>query len=562
MILRDYQQEIVNKLRDSIRAGNRVIMIQLPTGGGKTAIGSYLSKRFIHAGGRQQVFLHRDFLHQQWGRDLAKFGVQGAELISVWKRGDIDTGLVLDNRPTQRIFDEAHRIVAKSFRRHLEEFDGLAILLTATPIRYDGTGFDDLVDDLILGPSVRWMIENGHLCGYRLKRPKAVIDESKLEARIGEYTPSSSARAMAKITGDALEEFLTDECKWRKAISFLPTVKAAHDFAALFSENGIPSVAITRETPNREEIMAQFELGQIQHLASVEIFCEGYDVGNVSAIIDMAATQSVSRLMQKWGRGLRTAEGKIDCVILDHANNSRRLDLLPDDEIQWTLAGTKKGAVRKKDATPLHCCEVCQSLFRGEACPNCGVVVGSMQRDNITVAAGELEWVDRDSRAAEEAAKKARYQEELKRARAAGPKALQEFGRIHGHKTGWARRQAESLRYTTREAVDAKAPMIVALAGLNTWQRNGTVSDSLRGYVEADLQGTVDNLLRAVCSKAKTYDQFQEIFWGESFEQFIAALGIDHDAFDTPFYEEVMRKYGHGTTAQLIPTGTETAIPF
>lgn len=63
--LRDYQQDIIDKVVQSLKEGYRKIMIVLPTGGGKTAIASELVRR-SYSKGKSSIFMcHRQELLKQ-----------------------------------------------------------------------------------------------------------------------------------------------------------------------------------------------------------------------------------------------------------------------------------------------------------------------------------------------------------------------------------------------------------------------------------------------------------------------------------------------------------------
>ena len=48
MKLRPYQETALEKLRDSFRAGNKRVILQLPTGAGKTHIAAFIVRHAPH----------------------------------------------------------------------------------------------------------------------------------------------------------------------------------------------------------------------------------------------------------------------------------------------------------------------------------------------------------------------------------------------------------------------------------------------------------------------------------------------------------------------------------
>ena len=76
-------------------------------------------------------------------------------------------------------------------------------------------------------------------------------------------------------------------------------------------------------------------------LTSCDLISEGLDVPNVSAVILLRPTKSLTLYLQQVGRGMRPAPGKAALVVLDHVGNVIEHGL-PDQEPQWSLSGVEK----------------------------------------------------------------------------------------------------------------------------------------------------------------------------------------------------------------------------
>lgn len=171
--------------------GNRRLLVQLPTGAGKTILFSAVAHKFTSRGGVVLVLAHRQELLFQAKEKLEavtgcevgliKAGyrsspenlIQVASVQSFIRRQNWpDVGLV--------IVDEAHHSAANTYTKILEYYSEAYILgVTATPARPDGRGFRYIYDVLILGQSVRNLIETGYLCKFKLfASPKTVITTS------------------------------------------------------------------------------------------------------------------------------------------------------------------------------------------------------------------------------------------------------------------------------------------------------------------------------------------------------------------------------------------------
>lgn len=75
LVLRDYQQEMIDKVIESLKEGYRKIMIVLPTGGGKTAIASELVRRSYEKGKSSIFMCHRQELLDQTYATYGKNGI-------------------------------------------------------------------------------------------------------------------------------------------------------------------------------------------------------------------------------------------------------------------------------------------------------------------------------------------------------------------------------------------------------------------------------------------------------------------------------------------------------
>lgn len=80
---------------------------------------------------------------------------------------------------------------------------------------------------------------------------------------------------------------------------------------------------ITAKTKNdeRAQLINDFKAQKIKYLVNVSVLTTGFDAPHVDLIAILRPTQSVSLYQQIVGRGLRLAEGKKDCLVIDYAGN-------------------------------------------------------------------------------------------------------------------------------------------------------------------------------------------------------------------------------------------------
>ncbi len=104
-----------------------------------------------------------------------------------------------------------------------------------------------------------------------------------------------------------------------RALGFCVSVVHAQYMARIFRKAGIPSVAIWGDSPAAERAAALRDLakGRVKVVFSVDLFNEGVDVPVVDTLLLLRPTDSPVLFLQQLGRGLRRAEKKTVCTVLD-----------------------------------------------------------------------------------------------------------------------------------------------------------------------------------------------------------------------------------------------------
>lgn len=128
------------------------------------------------------------------------------------------------------------------------------------------------------------------------------------------------------------------------------------------------SAIVTGNTPleERATIIKRFKAKEIKYLVNVQVLTTGFDAPHVDLIAILRATESVGLLQQIIGRGLRLADGKDDCLILDYAENIERH--CPDGDV---FNPTIKTIKMKEEALYLKVrCPICDVENEFKARPN------------------------------------------------------------------------------------------------------------------------------------------------------------------------------------------------
>jgi DNA repair protein RadD len=384
--LRPYQQQGVEALRASYRAGHRAPLYTLPTGGGKTMVFSYITRNAVQHGSRVCILVLRAELLRQSSRTLARWGVphgviaagqvMSAHKVQVASVQTIVRRLERVDPPDLLIVDEAHHTAAGSWQKIIAAFPRARLLgVTATPGRLDGRGLGvhcgGYYDDLIIGPSIRELISGGYLVRPKVYGSMRHLDLSRVHMRGGDYAQNELAAAVnnSTIIGDAVEHYARI-CPGVPAIAFCASIEHARQVTERFTAAGWRAKRIDGEMRDdqRFAIVSALAEGDLDVMTSVDLVSEGFDVPACGAAILMRPTKSMTLYLQQIGRALRPAPGKECAYILDHAGNTARHGM-PQEDRQWTL----DGAGHREPGPGIKTCPGCYAILEinVETCPEC-----------------------------------------------------------------------------------------------------------------------------------------------------------------------------------------------
>jgi DNA repair protein RadD len=380
--LRDYQAEAIERLRDSLRAGHKRPILQAPTGMGKTVVASAVV-RMAREKEKSVVFTVPAL--SLIDQTLESFRLDGINDIGViqakhhatdWTQPvQIASVQTLEKRNFPLadlvIVDEAHRVFSRIATWMAECPDVPFIGLSATPWT---KGLGKLYDDLIVSATTRELIERGDLCRYRVFAP-AHPDLSGVKIVAGDYHEGQLSETMntSPLVADVVETW-TKLGEGRPTLVFGVDRAHAKSLQAQFHEAGINAgyQDMMTDDGERAALKRGFHNGHYPVVCNVGTLTTGVD-WDVRCIVLARPTRSEILYVQIIGRGLRTAPGKADLMILDHSDTAIRLGL-PDEIHHDTLDdGKKKVASEKKAILPKECPQ-CHYLMAPKVtiCPACG----------------------------------------------------------------------------------------------------------------------------------------------------------------------------------------------
>lgn len=411
--LRDYQHDAIALLDAAVERGSRAPLLVLPTGSGKTVIAAELIRR-LHG---QCLFLapRRELVFQTCAKlddcDV-RYGVLLAgedhlrNLVERVQVASIDT---LISRVLRRgrlhlprfdlvIVDEAHLSITDVRQRLLNLWpDALRVGLTATPTRKDGRALGVLYDRLIEPTTTAQLTDAGYLAPARYFSI-AEPDVRGVRTVAGDYNAHDLSHAMNKPTlvGDIVEHWLRLAAD-RRSVVFCCSIAHSVAVTEAFQRAGVAAEHLDAGTPqaDRAATFERFRAGSTQVLTNCFLASYGFDLPALSAVVLARPTKSLMLYLQMIGRGLRTDDGKHDCLVIDHSGCVHRHGFAHDERL-WTLDG-EHALIEREPTTPRERaerkhidCPECGCVFSmTRTCPSCGYTIVPRGRMVATVD-GEL----------------------------------------------------------------------------------------------------------------------------------------------------------------------------
>jgi superfamily II DNA or RNA helicase/HKD family nuclease len=232
------------------------------------------------------------------------------------------------------IIDEFHHAAAPSYGALLERVRPRELLgLTATPERSDGLDLLHFFDGRIAAELRLWdAIDQHRLVPFVYYGIHDQLDLRDVPWRRGRgYDVEGLSRVYTAndVWGrrvlEAIRRHIDDPLRMR-ALGFCVSVEHARFMARIFGEAGVRSVAVWGDSPDGERRAALADLAarRVNVVFAVDIFNEGVDVPAVDTLLLLRPTDSPTLFLQQLGRGLRKADGKTVCTVLDFVGLHRR----------------------------------------------------------------------------------------------------------------------------------------------------------------------------------------------------------------------------------------------
>ncbi|KAA6303192.1 MAG: putative DNA repair helicase RadD [Candidatus Ordinivivax streblomastigis] len=354
--LRPYQTDGIRKI---FKAWNpnllnlKNVLFQMPTGTGKTTVFSEIVSKAVKKNKKVLIVVHRTELVEQIAERLSQFGVDVGIISAKLKSNpQFDVQVATIQTLSRRsyppadivIIDECHHSKANTYKTLWDIYPDARFLgVTATPVRINGDGFDDLFEILIPLGKLSFFVENGYLA--RIKHLVGCVpDLSKVKQRMRDYDIEMLRNVMLdnSIMANLIDSY-NKFAKGKKTIVFAVDIEHSKEIVQRYLNAGISAAHVDATTPKNEraDILSKFKLGEILVLSNVDIVSGGFDVPDCEVVQLARPTKSLVLYLQQVGRCMRPAEGKEYGIILDNAGLWLEHGLSYIDR-DWTLQGTKK----------------------------------------------------------------------------------------------------------------------------------------------------------------------------------------------------------------------------
>lgn len=353
--LRKYQENAIDRGLWAIKNFEDNSLIVLPTAAGKSLISSGIAERL----GKEILILQpsKEILEQNM-KKLALYvpedeiGVYSAS----FKRKDIKKYTFatiqsvykvpeLFEHIGQVIIDECDLLNPRNektmFKSFLSRIDNPTVIgLTATPFRNVNDCVKDKNGDLIRATSLKlvnrmrpqfWkriayninnqeLFEQEYLCPLAYYS-RTLVDQRKIPTNItmSDFDLDAYSKMLDPYEQEIIESISKARGYVKSILVFCSSVNQAERMSKVITNSACISGATP--TKERDRILTEFTQGKIKVVFNVSVLTVGYDYPALDCIYVIRPTKSLRLHLQMLGRGVRTAEGKERCIVIDYSGN-------------------------------------------------------------------------------------------------------------------------------------------------------------------------------------------------------------------------------------------------
>lgn len=392
MNLRHYQQKAIESIEKKFEDGQRIFLLHLATGTGKTVtFGTFaINKLQQNPDKKILIIAHRQELLTQAGDKIgsiqnllgtdykiayesgsnklseeeykkANIIISSIQSVSRFNEMMQPTGRLSKYNPTDFqlvIIDETHHVISPSYLKFLDYFgllysaqnsivekagywnkDCILLGVTATPMRTKkGETLKQVFPEITYRYTLVDGIKEGYLCDIQSFVRKTNIKVGNIKQTAGDYNLKDLAE---KINNPLRNNFILktyqDYCeKNEPTLIFAVDVEHTIALALTFQNAGINAEYLTGQDckEDRDSLVDRYTKGEIPVLVNCMVLTEGFDAPATKNIFLARPTRSPILYSQMIGRGTRIhpESGKTHCKVFDfldaHSAKSRPYELL------------------------------------------------------------------------------------------------------------------------------------------------------------------------------------------------------------------------------------------
>lgn len=352
--LRPYQQEAVDFALKELDSSKKPLLMSLATGWGKTWLIAEIAKNW--QGKVLILTLSKELCEQDYEKAKLVIGDGVGMYSASWNRKEVESITIATVQSAHKhpnlwsdytliIGDEVDNLPIDGMMGELVK--GKKVLgLTATPYATvgsrKGSWFTTKIwpmhkiksknygwywSPVAYADSEKKLTELGYLCPAKLYSSPIACNILKISSNGSEYTSESIEQWVKSVYQRIIDVMVGAEnfkmCK--SGIVFMPSVESCEQLEKLCKQNKISARAVHYKTPSKErdEIIADHKSGKLKWLINQGVAVRGFDNPMVDCLVIARPTKSLRLHRQILGRGIRMAEGKTICNVIDLTENTK-----------------------------------------------------------------------------------------------------------------------------------------------------------------------------------------------------------------------------------------------
>jgi len=305
----------------------RSVLIESPTGSGKTVMGHLVAKTLQHLFPDLVVgwvAMRRNLLSQA-SQENERLGINVGNIsyVSMFEKEPAE--LVAARRSGKKVLlicDEAQHDAASSMT-HLHNLiqPDWIVGLTATPFRTDSIKL--VFDKIVRDTGIHQLIQDGYLSQFDYYS-------------IQDWKPSNLAQLYCR-----------DRERWGKSIFFMKNLEQCFQLNRIILEHGVSCDVVTGSS-DRDTQLASFRSGEIDVLINCMVLTEGFDDPSLQSVFVRPSAKGPT--IQMSGRALRKFEGLTCKNVIQSVDTKHAFTKTASPRQQYLL---KDGLWRSLQVNPL-----------------------------------------------------------------------------------------------------------------------------------------------------------------------------------------------------------------